>query len=84
MADPDDEYDDSDLSVPAELTGDARSAALLLEWARRRGFSVPALEVGSVKMRVTDLRPRYGRKSDADPDDPQNIYEEYGMPQDAR
>ncbi len=79
MPEPTPEYDDNDDAIPTGLSKDATDVVILLEWARRRGFAVPIVEVGTVKMRVTDLRqPR--REGLVEDDDDEDIYSQHGMP----
>lgn len=72
--DPTPEIDERDDEAPAGLSKDAADVVAILEWARRRGFRIPQLEIGAVRMQVTDLRPRYGVTALNDPAD---IYDEH-------
>ena len=71
------EIDERDDAAPVGLSKDAADAVAILEWARRRGFQVPIIEIGAVKLRVTDLRQPKREGLLGDPDAPDDIYSEH-------
>jgi hypothetical protein len=79
MTEPTPEYDDNDDAIPGGLSKDASDVVVLLEWARRRGFAIPHVEIGSVRLRVTDLRQprREGLVGGSGGDDSDDPYAEY-------
>ena len=78
------EIDERDDEAPSDLSKDAADVVAILEWARRRGFAIPTIEVGTVRMRVTDLRQPKREGLLGDPDEPQGIYAEHSLAEDDR
>jgi hypothetical protein len=54
--DPDDAPEPSD--NPRQ---DVDETIRLLRWARRHGWAIPALRIGSVELQVRDLKPTFGK-----------------------
>ncbi len=80
MSEPTPEYDDNDDAIPEGLSKDVTDVMALLEWARRREFQVPAVEIGSVRLRVTDLR--LAKRHAPTGDEDEGIYAQHGLRRD--
>lgn len=55
----------------------------LLAWARENGWDIPELRVGSVELRVRDLKPKYKGETNPQrqPDEPSSsIWEQFKPP----
>ena len=63
---------------------DVDEAIRLLRWARRHGWSIPALKIGGVELQVRDLKPAFGKvgiaASPQAEDAPRSIWDQYAPP----
>ncbi len=71
------DIDDAAEAERPKVSQDVADAIELLLWARDKGFRLPEIHIGTVHIKVSDLR-QHRREGGGEARQPTDIYSEYG------